>query len=245
MAVNHKIMTESRSFRTKLNELFSSQTFITSTIIGSVILMGLMGGLGFLIGLAIALITLWARRWDWSYFGISSPNWGKSILSALGYTLLIIIFIDMLLTPIVEHYTHTPHDLSSLEFLKGNLLNLLLFMLFMWVIAAFGEELFFRGYIMKRLAALFGNSDSAWMLGAILSSAAFGIVHFYQGISGIITTGSVGLIMALAFYQNRKNLVVCMLIHGIYDMFGLTMIYLGKETLITDWAHQFLFSVIY
>jgi membrane protease YdiL (CAAX protease family) len=115
----------------------------------------------------------------------------------------------------------------------------------MWAIAAFGEEFFFRGYIMKQLAAIFGGSNIAWILGAVLSSIAFGVVHFYQGISGVITTGAVGFILALAFYRNRNNLVICMLTHGIYNMFGLGLIYFDKETVITEWAHKFLFTIIY
>jgi membrane protease YdiL (CAAX protease family) len=238
-------MTNLISIRVKSNHLLTSPTFIASTIIGAVVLMALTGGLGFLIGLAVALVTFWAVRWDWSYFGISRPNWGRTLWHALGYTLLIIFLVDILLTPVVEHYTNTPHDLSGLDFIKGDFLNLLLFTLFMWVVAAFGEELFYRGYMMKRLAALFGNSNDAWISGAVLSSIAFGVVHFYQGISGVITTGAVGFILAMAFYRNRNNLVICMLTHGIYDMFGLSMIYFDKETVITEWAHQFLFSIIY
>ena len=237
-------MTNVTSIRARSKDLLTSTTFIASTIIGTIVLMTLVGGPGFLIGLAVALVTFWAMRWDWSYFGVSRPDWGRTLWGALGYTLLIIFLVDVLLTPLAEHYTNAPHDLSGLYFIKGNFLNLLLFTLFMWVVAAFGEELFFRGYIMKRLAALFGNTNSAWVSGAVLSSVAFGVVHFYQGVSGVITAGTVGLILAYAFYHNRNNLVICMLTHGIYDMFGLSMIYFDKETVITEWAHQFLFSII-
>ena len=233
------------SIRAKSNNILTSPVFISSTIIGSIILMFLIGGIGFLIGLGVALVTFWAVRWNWSYFGIGRLEWGPTLLGALGYTLLIIFLVDFLLTPMVEHYTNQTHDLSGLDFIKGDFLNLLLFTLFMWVVAAFGEEFFYRGYIMKRIAALFGGSNNAWILGAVLSSSAFGIVHFYQGISGVITTAVVGCILAMAFYRNRNNLVICMLTHGIYDMFGLSMIYFDKETAITEWAHQFLFSIIY
>lgn len=238
-------MANTISIRTKSNPLLTSPGFIVSTIIGSIILMFLIGGVGFLIGLAVALFTFWAVRWNWSYFGLGRLEWGPTLWRSLGYTLLIIFLVDFLLTPVVEHYTNTPHDLSGLYFIKGDFLNLLLFTLFMWVVAAFGEEFFYRGYIMKRVAALLGESNYAWILGAVLSSFAFGLVHFYQGISGVITTGVVGFILAMAFYRNRNNLLICMLTHGIYDMFGLSMIYFDKDTAFAEWVHQFLFSIIY
>jgi membrane protease YdiL (CAAX protease family) len=238
-------MNKQTGFRARSNNIFTKSIFIISTFIWTTTLMTFFGGIGFLVGLAIALITFWASRWDWSYFGISAPNWKASFLKAFIYTAFIILFIDVLLAPIVEHYTGMPQDLSGFDYLKGDFLKLLLFMLFMWVIAGFGEEFFYRGYLMKRLAALLGNSDNAWLVAILLSSIPFGLVHFYQGISGMITTGAVGLILGFAFYQNKKNLIVCMLTHGIYDMFGLTMIYFGKETVISDWAQQFLFSTIY
>ena len=102
----------------------------------------------------------------------------------------------------------------------------------MWVIAAFGEEFFFRGYVMNRLAHIMGNKKSSWIIAAILSSVVFGIAHGYQGLSGMISTGTVGLILGLAFYHNRNNLVIGMLAHGIYNTYGLTLIYFGKELVI-------------
>ena len=36
-----------------------------------------------------------------------------------------------------------------------------------------------------------------------------------------------GITLGTAFYFNRNNLVVCMLTHSVYDMIGLTLIYLG------------------
>jgi hypothetical protein len=53
-------MTESKSFRGKKSDLLTNPTFIVSTILGTVFLILLMGGIGFLFGLAVSLI-LWAK----------------------------------------------------------------------------------------------------------------------------------------------------------------------------------------
>jgi hypothetical protein len=49
-------MTESKSFRGKKSDLLTNPTFIVSTILGTVFLILLMGGIGFLFGLAVSLI---------------------------------------------------------------------------------------------------------------------------------------------------------------------------------------------
>jgi membrane protease YdiL (CAAX protease family) len=44
----------------------------------------------------------------------------------------------------------------------------------------------------------------------------------------VITTGAMGVVLGTAFLANRRNLMVCVLAHGLYNMVGLTLIYLGK-----------------
>ena len=65
-------------------------------------------------------------------------------------------------------------------------------------------------------------------------------MHYYQGPSGIITTGIIGFMVGLIFIYNRNNLMLPILTHGIYNMMAITLIYLGKASMITDWVHGFI-----
>ncbi len=195
---------------------------------------------GTILGYVIVLITAWAVKWDWSFFGIQRNPLIETILKAVFYTLLIVVVNDFIFQPVIEYF-YGATDLSSLEGLKGNWINYLVFLAIMWVFAAFGEEFLYRGYMVKQLARIFGNSQSAWVAAILISSFAFGFAHLYQGASGIITTGFVALIFGAIFYKNQKNLWVLILTHGIYDVFGITMIFLGKERVITDWAQENIF----
>ena len=47
--------------------------------------------------------------------------------------------------------------------------------------------------------------------------------------------------ISLLFNKNRNNLLVLVLIHGIYDTIGVTFIYLNIDRLISEWATQLLF----
>jgi len=224
----------SKTFREKVKSIFTSRFFIFETILITGFIMWWFGGPGYLLGLAISLVTLWAIKWDWSWFGLEEAKWIASIVPAIGYTMIIILLNDFLIEPLTEILTNEPVDLSNFDGMRGNLQNLLIMLAIMWVMAAFGEEFFYRGYVMKRLAILFGNNNSSWILAVFISSILFGLTHGYQGISGMITTGIVGLILALAFYRNRSNLAVGILTHGIYDTYGVLLIYFEKELVLKN-----------
>ncbi len=78
--------------------------------------------IGTIFGFAVVLFTLWAIKWKWSYFGFQKNPFLKTLLKSLFYTLLIIVINDFLFQPVIEHY-YGSTDLSSLEGLKGNILN--------------------------------------------------------------------------------------------------------------------------
>ncbi|MFC2101525.1 CPBP family intramembrane glutamic endopeptidase [Bacteroidota bacterium] len=241
----NKIAKEPLTFREKAKSFLTGHFFILEVILISTFLMVWIGGPGYLAGLGAVLITFWATRWDWSYFGLGNVKWAGSIFPALGFVMLIILFNDVLIEPLVELLTDEGVNLESFEGLRGNLPNLLLMLAVMWVTAAFGEEFFFRGYLMNRLAHMLGNKNISWIIAIILSSIVFGIVHGYQGTSGMITTGTVGLILGFAFYQNRDNLIVGILAHGIYDTYGLTLIYFGNELVIKNMMTEIFQSFIH
>ena len=108
----------------------------------------------------------------------------------------------------------------------------------MWVFAAFGEEFLFRGYYMKGLAELFGNSNRAWLVSAIITSLYFGVSHAYQGLVGVVSVFLWSFAISLIFNKNRNNLLLLVLIHGIYDSIGITLIFLNKDAVISEWVQQ-------
>ena len=218
--------------------------FIIMTVISiSFVLSVFTSNIGTIFGFVVVLFTLWAIKWDWSYFGLQRNPFSNTLLKSLFYTLLIIVLNDLIFQPAIElHYGET--DLTALEGIKGNFLNYIILILIMWVVAAFGEELLYRGYMTRRLAIIFGNSQKAWFVAIIISSMSFGFAHLYQGISGVITTGFIAVIFASIFYKNQKNLWVSILTHGFYDVFGITLIFLDKEREITNWAHENIFFFI-
>lgn len=195
--------------------------------------------LGYFYGIFTALFILWGSKYRWSEFGFVKRINKKTIIKSLTITVLIFIGIDILIQPLLEIYLGTI-DLSSLDDIRNDFGNYFVLIIVMWIFAAFGEELLFRGYYMKRFAELFGNTNKAWFISAIIISIYFGASHYYQGPAGMIAVGLVGFCYSLLFYKNRDNLVLVVLVHGFYDMIGLTLIYLNKEQIFFDWVQQML-----
>lgn len=191
------------------------------------------GGLGTLLGLLIAIIALWSGGFDWSLFGISKSNFSENAANAFVYAVLIYIIFDIIIQPFIE-LAWGEIDISSLDFIRGDISVYVLFVIMMWALAAFGEEFLYRGYFMKQIAHILGDHNRAWIIAAAIMGVVFGLAHAYQGISGMVSTGIIGFIFGLIFYKNQQNLLLLVLIHGMYDMIGLTLIYLDSERVIVD-----------
>ncbi|MGO4817094.1 CPBP family intramembrane glutamic endopeptidase [Flavobacterium sp. W22_SRS_FP1] len=191
----------------------------------------------FFFGLGVAFLILWGSNFEWSKFGIGKKITKKTVVKSLIITLAFFIGFNIIIDPILQHY-FGDFDLSSLEDIKGNLVGYIVIMIVMWIFAAFGEEFLFRGYYMRALAELFGNSNKSWFLSAIITSIYFGISHAYQGTVGMISVFLWSLIISLIFNKNRNNLLLLVLIHGFSDTIGLTLLYLNKDSLISEWIQQ-------
>lgn len=227
--------------RDQIHAFLTKPITIILVILISAALTYFTGGLGYFFGMIVALIILWAGRFKWMDFGIGKPKWIKSIVRALVLAISIFILIDIFVQPFIEIY-YGSIDLSSFDGLRGNFVNYVVFILFMWIVAGFGEEFLYRGFFMKHFAIVLGNTNKAWFISALVISTLFGIAHLYQGMSGVIAAGLVGFCLSLIFYNNRDNLILAMLVHGFYDMIGITLIFLNRETLFVDWIQEYIFG---
>lgn len=193
----------------------------------------------FFFGLGVTFLILKGSKFDWTRFGIGQKINKKIILKSLLIAIALFIGFSILIDPILQIWLGE-YDLSSIDDIRGNLVGYIFLMVIMWVFAAFGEELLFRGYYMKALAELLGNNNKAWLLSALITSLYFGISHAYQGLIGVVSVFLWSFAISLLFNTNRNNLLLLVLIHGVYDSIGITLIYLNKDHIITDWVQQLL-----
>lgn len=169
------------------------------------------------LGIPLALLAIWIISWfkkvGWSDLGIYQPkSWIRIILIGIGTAIL----FQVLALVQIKLGGPTP-DLSSFEQVKNNPWILLMFLVVSWTTAGFGEEVIWRGFIMKQLARIFGEERTGWALGLILSAAIFGLIHYYQGITGILMTALTGVIYGLIFLSSGKNLWASIFAHAFTD----------------------------
>ena len=194
----------------------------------------------FFFPLGIVFLILKGSKFDWSKFGIGQKITIKTMLKSLVIAIIMFIVFTFLIDPILVNW-FGDYDLSSINDIRGDFLAYIILIAIVWVFAAFGEEILFRGYFMKSLAQFFGNNNKAWIFSALITSLYFGISHAYQGIIGIVSVFLWSFIISLIFNKNKNNLLLLVLIHGIYDTIGVTLIYFNKDLVISDWVQQFLF----
>ncbi|MET1260566.1 CPBP family intramembrane glutamic endopeptidase [Flagellimonas sp. DF-77] len=174
----------------------------------------------------------------------SALEYGKGLFASMGFQrakrkafdllvvaplLAAVIFFAYLylLIPGVTYLTGAPMDFSAFEVYKGDLPAILTLTLFAWVSAAFGEEIVFRGYLMRQFVKFFGDGKLALVLNILIFGVLFGFLHAYQGISGQIITGIIGMLLATIFYLRKYDLWFCIALHGFIDTIAMVFIYYG------------------
>lgn len=184
--------------------------------------------------MAVAWVLIWGllrvRGRSWKDVGLrKTRNWKRTALIAVGGVVVLHVFIGLLLTPIVVDLTNQPLDIRRFEQLRGNLPALLGGLLIVWTVAAFFEEMVFRGYFLNRIADLFDKKIQGLAAGVLISSLIFGVGHIYQGVSGVILTGLVGIIYSLIYILNQRNLWALVLTHGLYDTSAFLIIFFNLD----------------
>jgi membrane protease YdiL (CAAX protease family) len=183
---------------------------------------------GIVASMILATVMLRRRGEGWATMGMGRPkSWLLTVAFAVA-TFFVVMAVSMvvqvalmLLLPI------EPADHSSFDVLVGNLPMLLAGLVSVWITAAFGEEMLMRGFMMNRLAGLFGGTIPAWIAALFVSTVLFGLMHVYQGLMGVIATGVAGFLCGAAYLIVGRNLWVVILAHGFADTLAFVMIYFG------------------
>ncbi|RXK60586.1 CPBP family intramembrane metalloprotease [Lacibacter luteus] len=147
----------------------------------------------------------------------------KDLLITLLAYIVLECSMDFIVQPAITKLFNEPADYSAFTMLKGNTGLYVKWLLLMWLSAAFGEELFFRSYIIAQLQRILGNKP---VLHIVISAALFAVPHIYQGVSGAITTFVFGIAFGF-IYVRWKNCWINVLVHGLIDTVFLTLSYLG------------------
>lgn len=131
------------------------------------------------------------------------------------------------LVPGIEMLTGVPIDYSSMDQLRGNLPTTLIWIVIVWATAAFGEEIIFRGYLMRQFIKFFGDSIMSLAITILIISVFFGYMHMQQGITGQLVAGITGALFSLIFVLRKYDLWFMIMVHGFFNTIAFLSIYFG------------------
>ena len=181
----------------------------------------------FLLLLAWASMRLRGVRWRDVGFA-RYRNWPVTLALGLIGGAIAETFQLAVTQPLLARLTGKQPDLADFRILTGNIKWTLIALALSWTLAAFGEELVWRGYLMNRVAGLGNRTRLAWIVSLLVVNVVFGFAHSYQGGTGIVEEGIAGVLLGLVYLGTRRNLAVPIVAHGVQDTIDTVLIFFGK-----------------
>lgn len=197
------------------------------------------GPISLAVVLTVATLYLHSRGETWAQLGLRNPGGWKSWALLLPQILLGVVVIlgvgagtALLGDALGLWQAGALPDGAEDRWgdIRGNLPVYLLWLVLAWVSAGFGEELFFRGFMVSRAERVTKGLPFALFLAVLIPAAIFGIAHFYyQGLRGLIVTGLIGLSLGTLYLLYKRNLWPLIVAHGLVDTLGFTALYLDAD----------------
>lgn len=179
--------------------------------------------------LLLGWASLRLRGLGWRSVGLSLPTaWPRALAAGSLAGVAMELLSVHVSQPALERVFGKAADLSDFRPLVGNVTALVVVLAANWTLAAFGEELAYRGYLMNRVAGLGGETGWAWALSLVAVSGVFGWGHVDQGLTGQVQAAVDGLLLGLLYLGARRNLLVPIIAHGVSNTVAFVLIYLGR-----------------
>lgn len=179
--------------------------------------------------LVLGLLSLRLRDGGWTAIGLRRPAWPwrRVLLVALGAAVLRILLGDLVVEPLTSQFWPAPKAPAGAEQIAGNLGKAALGLLIVWSFAAFGEELGYRGWLLRRALDVAGGSRAGQALALLLAALLFGAGHWYKGPAGVLDSAVAGLILGGVYLWSGRNLWPCILAHGFIDTTAVLFVFFG------------------
>jgi membrane protease YdiL (CAAX protease family) len=181
-------------------------------------------------GVLMGRVFLGLSRQSYRALGFRRPNsWARTLGVALAAVVIAEAGAGGLAWTIASFTDWPELDVAYIRnSIEGDTFSYAAWMIFVvWGSAAFGEELFARGFALDRFRTVFAGAPAAALLAIFAQAALFGWLHAVQGPTGVVITGYVGLVFAAAYFAAGRNLWAPILAHGLIDTISLTLMYLG------------------
>ncbi|MDH3589770.1 MAG: CPBP family intramembrane metalloprotease [Gammaproteobacteria bacterium] len=178
------------------------------------------------IGAGAGLMAL--RNESWRDFGLRTGGDTRFVVSRAAEFAGLAFFTGIAVIGIATAIGYPPSKSAVLVQQPDTLSGFLLDLLFgVWIGAAIGEELLFRGFLLTKFTSLFGDGRLALSLAILAQAIWFGAGHISQGISGMIMAGTIGAVVGVFFVTRARRALLPLIIgHGFVDTVSQTIYFL-------------------
>jgi CAAX protease family protein len=178
------------------------------------------------LGAILVLLWVWRSRTPWREIGYVRPrSWVRTVAGGIVFGIAFKFLMKAVVMPLLGA---DPIN-QAYHYLAGNRAALPGAVSTMIVVAGFGEETVFRGYLFERFGKLFGSGRWAKVLIVLLTSVWFGLGHVpNQGLSGAEQATIAGLVYGTIMAVTGR-IWMLMVAHATFDLTALAMIYWNLE----------------
>ncbi|NNF51909.1 MAG: CPBP family intramembrane metalloprotease [Gammaproteobacteria bacterium] len=153
------------------------------------------------------------KRW------LTVPFWALGIF-------VVFVVAQGVVPVLVANFIDVPQpDMSRYDYIRGNLPAAITMGLALPLTAAIPEEIVYRGFLINRLIALFGQGRAGGTLAVVVQALIFGAVHFQWGVGGVFVTAIMGLVWGFAFLLCGRNLWIVIIAHSMAHVALVMQIY--------------------
>ena len=201
------------------------------TLVGLATLVGgALVNLGYVLAIVVGAFVLRRQGTGWVSLGLERPrSVPRTLLYGVGAGLgAVVVFVavqGLVVSALSALGVTLPAlDESRFDPLGGNPALFALMLVLAWTTIAFGEELFYRAFLLTRLI---DHADVGEWVAVLLGGALFGLVHFAEGPVGVLSNGAFGVLFGLIYLRSGRNLWITVVGHGLVNTLRFTLLYLG------------------
>ncbi len=190
----------------------------------------LLVNLGYVISILVGGWVLRKRNSSWLEIGLSRPgNWLKTVIYGIATFIggIIVFVLIQNVAASIPGLNLAPIDATRFSALEGNLTFLIIGITGAWTTIAFGEELFYRAFLITRFKEVFSSTKLSSLLAILSAGAFFGAAHFAEGPVGIAANGAFGILFGWIYHRSKQNLWITIIGQGLMNTLRFFLVYAG------------------
>ncbi|NLG43561.1 MAG: CPBP family intramembrane metalloprotease [Phycisphaerae bacterium] len=180
-----------------------------------------------ILGVGLLYFLLWRRNLPACAFGVQLHKPGQQLLwgaaglgLAYGWFIVTVIALGAVLMLFPELQSDLMKRQELIELLPDTFGRVVILM----IPVAVSEEILFRGLMLPYLRRITGT----WWLAVLISTLIFAVLHFNQGILGILQISGVAVVFAVVFIYSR-SLLAAIVAHFAFDVAQMVLVLLTKD----------------